>query len=83
MRNALASGVDTAFSALAEGFEKSAADFKSSLSAISDGLQETLLSDMNRNFDDILGKLDEKDKSIGELNAYMGFLDKSLVEVRS
>jgi hypothetical protein len=83
LRDALAKGVDAAFSALVDRFDKSVSDFKASLSSVSDSLQETLLRDMNKKFDDILTRLDEKDKSIEQLKVYIGTLDKTLGEVRT
>ena len=83
LKRALAGAVDSAFAALTDRFDQSASAFKASLSAIGDDLQNTLLQDMNTEFDGILKDLDDKDANIARLKAYIGELDKALNEVRA
>jgi hypothetical protein len=82
LRNALAGAVDTAFSALMSGLEQAASSFKTDLSNICDDLQNTLLKDMNVEFEDLLKKLDEKEASINRLSVYANELEKAISEVR-
>jgi hypothetical protein len=83
LRRALADAVGFAFDALIDRFDRSAAEFKMSLSGIGDGLQNTLLQNMNTEFDGILKALDEKDANIERLKAYIGELDKAVKEIRA